>query len=287
MASKSDQIKWFIRQNHHMTATVKYSRHSKCFVVYGKLQPNPNGKGFTETIIGSYATVSEAQAQLTDDIAAYRAKWETVEDSPTDDSDRETLTVNSQSARFDILRTAAQLEYGNHVGGWLYNTWQAHNQHYFEGMLQVIPIHFGLTPHGGSLGRFEHTEEYRRITIHKSLLDPSDDAWQILSLLGERFASDVLLHEMIHQAIDELGNRSDEDLNYSSHNCSAWVWEVNRIAPMLGLEVKAAVARRRRISGKIKQITPDNSMSLDELSRFPHSVTQEAFYRGETGKREA
>ena len=51
--------------------------------------------------------------------------------------------------------------------------------------------------------------------------------------LGLRYALDVLLHEMMHVAVQELyGGHSGS----SSHNCREWIAECNRIAPMLGFE---------------------------------------------------
>ena len=199
---------------------------------------------------------------------------------------REIVVPDGQQKTFDILRTASELAHPQY-GAWLYDTWAIHNDDYFDNELHVIPIHFGLTPHGAKLGLCSNQEPLRRITIHQSLLEPSSDKpWQLLTL-GERFASDVLLHEMIHQVIFQRHGHDGnvEGQGNSSHNNTFWCAEVNRIAPMLGLPANAALTRRKRIDGKPKWVVDDGMMTRGELSSWPHSATSEAFYRGEVDSR--
>ncbi len=121
-----------------------------------------------------------------------------------------------------------------------------------------------------------------QITLHKSLIRPKERAWNLHPLFGEHFVSDVLLHEMIHQAQrafyspDEyIGpNKSSE----SSHNNPSWVAEVNRIAPMLGLPANAAVVKQRRIDGKPKWMPPPGCMSQRQLASWPHSAKPRDYY---------
>src|ERR1700736_1587499 len=101
------------------------------------------------------------------------------------------------SSTLDILKAAALISDPG-CGVWAYDEWADHNQRCFDGTLIPCPIQWGLTAHGRSLGAFDIT--FYRIILHTSLIVPSSgDPWGIRKLLGQRLASDVLLHEMIHQ----------------------------------------------------------------------------------------
>ncbi len=191
--------------------------------------------------------------------------------------------------KFTLLRQASELSHPRY-GAWLFDTWEGHNQAYFAGKLEVIPIIWGLTPHGHTLGYFSPT--IPRITLHESLVSPQGDAWGIRRILGERFASDVLLHEMIHQSIHQrLGHDGCGERKpgwCTSHNNPHWVAEVNRIAPLLGLRANAVVIRQARVKepgapgkGKVTWYTPDGYMTRDELSHWPHSVRPDGYYEPE------
>jgi hypothetical protein len=201
----------------------------------------------------------------------------------------------NETEKFNILRTATNLTFPR-WGAWLYDTWKSHNETYFDGQLKVIPLYFGILPHGAKLGLY-HSGDYPRISIHQSLLDPSGDAWQILPLLGERFASDVLLHEMVHQAIYERyghdGSELDKFSGASSHNNPAWCAEIVRLASMIGLgSIKAQPVRRTRLDnaqtgkkGKPSWQPAPGYLDREQLSSFPHCLTNEAYYRNESTSR--
>lgn len=199
--------------------------------------------------------------------------------------------------KFHILKQASEITFGQY-GIWLFDTWQSHNERYFDNQLDVIPLTFGLLPHGAKLGVYHNRADdgYDLITLHHSLLNPTGNAWQILPLLGKRFASDVLLHEMMHQAIYQQYGHNGEPLNTSfgssSHNNPAWCDEINRLSPMLGLSCKAQIIKRQRVvnpdTGKkttLEWVVQDGHLDRTQLGSFPHCVTPEAYYKGESDNR--
>jgi hypothetical protein len=155
------------------------------------------------------------------------------------------------------------------AGTWAADTWTAHNAAYFDGKLRYHGIVFGLTPHGGHLA---HTSPTGRITLHPALLDPQSDAWLIGHKLGERHATDTLLHEMIHAALIQRGDDS-------GHNGWPWCNEIMRITTELGLKpIKAAPVKPRRIDGKVVRLPLDGHLSRDEISRWPHTLRRAGYY---------
>lgn len=186
---------------------------------------------------------------------------------------------------FAALRHTAGLLWGD-SGRWLYDTWAAHNIRCFGGRLAPVAIDYGLTSHGRALGIFHHTDapgRLPRITMHRSLLEPKGNAWHMCLLLGERLAADVLLHEMIHQAIQqELGHNGATKSSWTSHMNPAWVDEVNRLSPLLGLPALAAMPRRMRIPGQptVWAVEP-GQLTRRELSTWPHSITAPGYYTGQ------
>lgn len=159
----------------------------------------------------------------------------------------------------DILESAAEILWPSY-GAWAYEEWRRLNLLCFGGELSPVGVLWGLTPHGRSQGHYR--AEDQTITLHLSLIENG-------SLLDKHHASDVLLHEMVHQRISELDMPST---GTSAHNCQAWVSEVNRISPLLGLEVRAAVVRQKRIDGKVRWSPEVGFLSQKELAEWPHSV---------------
>lgn len=188
----------------------------------------------------------------------------------------------------DTLRDAARLIYPG-VGGQLYDWWETINEAHFGRQMTPPGIQFGLTPHGKNYGAwrgYEHT-----ITLHRSLLDPSGDAWDIGHLLGNRFAWDVLLHEMMHQYISTVRGISGREARRNSpqggneadggspHNCPSWVAEINRLSAELGLNCTAHVVKQRRVNGDVKWAPPEGfDMTIGDLSTWPHSVRPQEYY---------
>lgn len=170
-------------------------------------------------------------------------------------------------------------------GAWVYDEWREHNGRYFADKLKVGGIVWGLTPHGRSLGYYQ--PGFNVITLHLSLVEPkSESPWNLhRNLLGARYASDVLLHEMVHQHIEQAEIKAAVVGKISpDHNNSAWIGEIIRVASLLGLEIKAEVVKQRRIrKADSKKSYPswaprDGYLSITELSSFPHSVRPIDYY---------
>lgn len=182
--------------------------------------------------------------------------------------------MESDSERLEILKSAAGIsDFG--YGVWAYDTWQQLNAQYFDRQLIVGGIFWGLTPHGNSLGFYSSWRN--SITLHTSLVKPSGAAWGIPTLLGERFATDVLLHEMIHQYNYQIDEKSASE---ESHNCEAWCAQINRLILLLGIEttLKAEPIRQKRIDKKVTWYTPPDTMTRKQLARFPHCLRANSYY---------
>ena len=179
----------------------------------------------------------------------------------------------------EALAVAAEIIHPR-VGRWTYETWAELNENLWDGELPICGIQWGLTPHGSAHGLWSGSQN--TITLHKSLIEPKGNAWGIAHKMGERYAADVLLHEMMHQYIDVvLGVRDggeSESPSKSSHNNPYWVAEVNRIAQLLGLDCKAQVVKQRRVNGRVKWAPRDGAMTMSELGSFPHCVRSGSYY---------
>ena len=181
------------------------------------------------------------------------------------------------------LRTAATTFF-NGLGGWSYDKWEELNNLYFDGKLEAGAIIWGLTPHGHYLGAYSTIDN--QITLHTSLVEPkSDSPWNMGSLLGEKFAEDVILHEMIHQYLRQIKKYSGKE----SHNCEEWCEEIVRIAKLMGMEIKAKRIKQKRIGGKrgegegkVTWFVEDGHLNRKEISSFPHSIRPNGFYEKET-----
>ena len=154
-------------------------------------------------------------------------------------------------------RKAQRVLWGE-AGEWAADRFDELNDAYFDSQLRTAGVVWGLTPHGGRLG---HTHASGRITLHPALLDPKADAWRNEPFLGDRFAEDVLLHEMVHVKLHAEG-RDTRGSDDSSHNTEPWCEEVVRLAPRLGLgEVQAAPgetpSHRRRGEAPAARRPPD------------------------------
>ena len=179
-----------------------------------------------------------------------------------------------QHATLAILRQAAELADPGGYGVWAYDTWAEHNAAFFNGELRPGGIAWGLTPHGYALGFYEPWRNH--ITLHSSIVAPKGDAWGRGRLLGPLFASDVLLHEMVHQAIAKRGGKVEE-----SHNSEAWASEIMRISVLLGLECQAKPVKPRRIGGQVKRAAEDGYISRAAMAAWPHSLRPAGYYEPE------
>jgi hypothetical protein len=196
------------------------------------------------------------------------------------------------------LRLVAR-HYDGPRGLWAYDLFDAVNAAYFGGELPQPQIRWAITPHGGCLGLTHWGDTPPVITLHPSLLGGTekpnpwgvDPAW-----LGESYAFDVLLHEAIHVS---QHYRLGGGIGPTSHNNTAWIAEVNRLAPLLGFAgVTAGRSTSRRVPAEGettrtgKPATRVVRASLGNLphaavARFPYGVrrhlgTADAHYRANT-----
>ena len=85
-------------------------------------------------------------------------------------------------------------------GAWIYTEWDRHNKRYFDSKLNPIGIIWqDTTKHGKCLGYIRQGKQ-RVIGLSMSIIEPKSEApWGIdRENLNKKYASDVLLHEMIH-----------------------------------------------------------------------------------------
>jgi predicted SprT family Zn-dependent metalloprotease len=94
--------------------------------------------------------------------------------------------------------------------------------------------------------------------------------------LNKRKVRDVLLHEMIHQRVHQTGGWEGEN----SHNNTQFVNEVNRIAKLLGLDLKAKVIRRQTFHSQPTSSVNSGCLKTEELLNFPYSSRPRNYYYG-------
>jgi hypothetical protein len=182
------------------------------------------------------------------------------------------------SMRYEDLLATAEIRWPEH-GRWLYETWRAHNEKYFGGRLEPIGLILAPTPYGGSYGLYRLDD--KTITIHPSTLDPrSTDPWGMGAKLGKSYASDVILHEQVHQLLHQDGL-------VSRHNSDPWCTEIVRISAIMGIEIKAARVRQRRVvkGGNPRWAPLPGHMTRRQLSSWPHSIRPAGYYGSGASKK--
>lgn len=172
-------------------------------------------------------------------------------------------------------------------GRFAYEAFRHLNETYFEGRLPWPLIVWGLTPHGACLASVQLQDETPIIQLHPSLLGGrgARTPWGLPAHeLGPAFATDALLHECLHLAVQLLcGGASGP----TSHNSPEWVAEVNRLAPLLGLDGFVAGrsttvrlpdadvppgSRRTRVQ-RVSEATLDGEpVAFRTVTGFPHSI---------------
>ncbi len=161
------------------------------------------------------------------------------------------------------------------VGAWVFDEWKMLNYTFFDGKNKPGAIIWGSTLHVKSLGYYHVTENL--IYLNKNLLRPvyptNDLKWGIRHL-NKRVASDVLLHEMIHQRVRQTGGW----VGGTSHNNERFVEEVNRIAKLLGMNIKARIIKQKTIQDKLIWYVEPGCLTLKELSDFPYSSRNYNYY---------
>jgi hypothetical protein len=175
---------------------------------------------------------------------------------------------------FEELKTDGIEMFGD-VGAWAYDEWNRLNETYFEGKNRPGAIHWVTSAKNQSLGWYSSSENI--IYLFKGLVRPqyiTPMAKWSLDHLNQRLASDVLLHEMIHQAIHQSGGWRGE----SSHNNERFVKEVNRIAKLLDLKVTARVIKTKMIDNKPTRAVEPGFLTLEELLHFPYATRPHEYY---------
>jgi hypothetical protein len=184
------------------------------------------------------------------------------------------MTSNRTAAEY---RQAQEILYGA-AGVWAHDTFVALNAQYFANAVPHRGILWGLLSYGGKLGLCNGASG--RIILHTSLLDPrSAHPWDMQwSDLGESFACDVLLHEMLHAY---LGARRENP----KHNAAPWCREIERLAIELGIgPVRAQPVKPRRVDGKLMRRALPGHLTQDQLSRFPYSLRPPGYNEAANGK---
>ncbi len=174
------------------------------------------------------------------------------------------------------LKSQGMKRFGE-VGAWAFDEWKMLNQNFFYGENKPGAIIWGKTPQGKSLGYYHVSKNL--IYLDKNLMRPiypiNDLNWGIQHL-NKRIASDVLLHEMIHQRVNQTGGWEGE----TSHNNERFVDEVNRIAGLLGMDIRAKVIKQATIQDKRIRHNEPGYLTLKELSDFPYSSRTYNYYYG-------
>ena len=178
------------------------------------------------------------------------------------------------------LRRAARTFYGD-VGAWAYDVWEELNDRHFGGRLTPGPITWGLTPYGGCIGYYDAVRN--EITLHPSLIRPGERAWNLHALLGRRYTTDVLIHEMLHQKLHLIDGLPVGD----QHNTDPWCAEIARLSAELGLTCPPArPVKPRRIrdedgKSRVARVPLDGHLAQMDLARWPHSLRPRAYYEAE------
>ncbi len=180
---------------------------------------------------------------------------------------------------FEELKIKAIKAFGN-FGAWVFDEWKQLNDTFFYGENIVGEIIWGSTPQDRSLGYYSPDENL--IVLHKTLMRPvyptNDLKWEFRHL-NKRKASDVLLHEMIHQRVRQAGGWEGDN----SHNNEQFVNEVNRIVKLLDINIKAKVIQREINQGKTTPNVEPGCLNLEELSNFPYSSRPRNYYYEQSG----
>ena len=181
------------------------------------------------------------------------------------------------------MTEAVAAHYYGRYGPLGYRLFEAVNLALFGGALPWPLVVWGLTAHGACLG-YTQLGAAPIITLHPSLLGGTEkpDPWGIApAWLGVLYALDVMMHECMHVAVASLrGGRQDGD---SSHNNSAWVAEVTRLAPLVGFAGVEAGMKRPTRRGKTIQRVETGTIPFTAVTGFPQKLRQvrgtaEAYY---------
>lgn len=140
----------------------------------------------------------------------------------------------------------------------VYNWWKKWNNIYFEDTLKPLFIYYGNTNYGKYIGQY--SPEPREILLQKSSINSfTKTSHHTKSVIRHKEFQNiseqeygtalVLLHEMMHQAVDEL----QEPQHLNCHLDPNWLDHCNFIGNDLGLKLTFATLTRTKESKKEKQ----------------------------------
>ena len=197
----------------------------------------------------------------------------------------------------ETLEEAASAYWGAR-GRWVYAAFRWANRALFAETLPPPFVQWAMTPHGACLGQvFVDSVSGPVVVLHPSAWgDGSLHARERVSwgrgepvFPSRLFTLDVLVHELLHVRVRQLGGRAYveglETKRISSHDNPWWPAEVERLSPLLGLgPVKASPTKRARRRGRMIRVpAKEDSLPLSRLSSFPFSLRSAAYYL-ETGR---
>jgi hypothetical protein len=167
--------------------------------------------------------------------------------------------------------------YEGERGEFAYRAFDWINGELFAGELPTPLIVWTITAHGRCLGLTRSSKRPPKIILHPSTLGGTEkpDPWGLRpDLLGWAYAFDVLVHECIHVSVAyRLGGAKGP----TSHNNPQWLAEVERLAPLLGLEglrVARSKTKRVRLEDGRSVVRRECSASVPykALATFPYGV---------------
>lgn len=180
----------------------------------------------------------------------------------------------------DAVRLIAESYYGDD-GRWLCDAFDAINRKLFEGNLPQPLITIEMTRWSCCLGwSWLSAGRPPRIVVHPTILGvgqgSSRPPWGMpRRWMGRRLAFDVLLHECVHISVQyRLGGFQGP----SSHNNEAWIAEVNRLCPLIGLsgvdagrQVPKRVPKKDKTGTVVKKVDEGN-IPFSAAAAFPHGI---------------
>jgi hypothetical protein len=175
---------------------------------------------------------------------------------------------------FSELKKTGKKLFGD-FGAWAFDEWKTLNKTFFNGEIVPGEIIWGSTPNDRNLGYYLVAENL--ICLHKNLMRPiyptNPLKWEFRHF-NKKKAGDVLLHEMIHQRIHQTGGWVGE----TSHNNERFVAEVNRIAKLLGMDIKARVIKPGTARSTTSRPAEPGYLTLGELIHFPYGSRDSKYY---------
>jgi hypothetical protein len=171
--------------------------------------------------------------------------------------------VARSNVSFDDTLLIAERCFGE-LGRTTVHLWQQYNRDYFGGVLRATPVLYVPTsPYGHWVGC-----TVRDANIYLMFpRDANDDHYRKWP-----YVRGVLLHEMIHQYLAQLGKDP-------AHAGQPWCDEIMRISQLLGRNIWAGKYIVKRVNGKsvrANELPPESTEAriLDqaEIARWPYTV---------------